>query len=825
MRLWVFMVLLWMGGLPVWAQQVDSLLSIARNYRAQNQYEPALKAYLKALRLLEDRKLPKADLQIELGDFYYKSRNYTQAIYYYLEGLKGLPKSATSEEINNLHEKLAAAYIEFKKYPEAINYLKKSLEYHTRLQNLNIISERLRTLVLAASQMGNYEAAKAYNERAVRTARRIGDSCQVAIALNNLAFSLNQLKEYREALENFRRAHQMLLKCQTDTALLVKVMTNIGINYQNMGDPHALKILKQAQSLAAQAKLEDEQAQIDLIVGSIHLQDGNLGTAEQYCRKAIVAFLKSQNYFQLRQAYLLLSEIQQASGDFQAAFESYKQYLQTADTLKGQEKIAQEQAAIYADLESKEREIQLILAREEATALELEKSVLTNESKQREIEFLKTRNLLSQVELEKRDLQAKQLANTLQLEKDKYQAAIREREIEKLEKEQLVARAEIENERKNRLLQKLENEKLQEEKKAAQKASEAQRLWTLLGIIAFVVTLFFFLVFLVFYFRDRQKNYQIAQTVAMLQQKNIEIEAKNREMTLINSKMSRKNLELELKKDELEKQKAKLEEAFEVLKRTQSQLVQAAKMASLGQLTAGIAHEINNPINFVSGNINPLRKDLSDIRALLMEVKKGQKTSSELAQLYREYDIDYLLEEIDQLAMGIEEGALRTKEIVAGLRNFSRLDEDTFKQADINEGINSTLALLRSAMRNKVEIHRDFGELPPVECLPGKLNQVFMNLLTNAIQAIEERGDIFITTKLVEDRVQISIRDTGHGMPPEVVERIFEPFFTTKDVGQGTGLGLSITYGIIQRHNGTIEVHSEPGKGTEFIIRIPIRHS
>jgi signal transduction histidine kinase len=301
--------------------------------------------------------------------------------------------------------------------------------------------------------------------------------------------------------------------------------------------------------------------------------------------------------------------------------------------------------------------------------------------------------------------------------------------------------------------------------------------------------------------------------------------------------LSETNQELEIKSKHLEKQKsqtekknAQLEEAMAKLKATQNQLVQSEKMASLGQLTAGIAHEINNPINFISSNINPLKRDLEDILALLSRynetVKKcGSKEDLNKIDNYKEeIEYSFLLKEIKQLLNGIDEGAKRTTEIVRGLRNFSRLDEEEKKLANINEGIESTLLMLRNQLKNRIEVIRDFGDIPPILCYPGQLNQVFMNVLSNAGQSIEGKGKIIIQTKSENLNIIISIKDTGKGMTDEVREHIFEPFYTTKDVGRGTGLGLSISYGIVQDHSGQIEVKSKPGQGTEFIITLPLEN-
>jgi signal transduction histidine kinase len=186
-------------------------------------------------------------------------------------------------------------------------------------------------------------------------------------------------------------------------------------------------------------------------------------------------------------------------------------------------------------------------------------------------------------------------------------------------------------------------------------------------------------------------------------------------------------------------------------------------------------------------------------------------------------DSAYLVNETRKLLKGISEGAFRSQQIVRDLRTFSRMEENEFTNIDIHEGIDSTLSLLGHKMEDRITIHKDYGKIPHIECLPGKLNQVFMNILTNSILAIDGKGEIFIRTESTDNTVTISIRDTGKGMTPEVRDHIFEPFFTTRPVGAGTGLGLSISYSIIEEHKGSIEVSSEPGQGTEFTITLPIR--
>jgi len=304
------------------------------------------------------------------------------------------------------------------------------------------------------------------------------------------------------------------------------------------------------------------------------------------------------------------------------------------------------------------------------------------------------------------------------------------------------------------------------------------------------------------------------------QKKNIE-DAKN--------VIDRNLAELDKQKKLTEEKNVELNEAMTILKEAQEQLVQSEKMASLGQLTAGVAHEINNPINFVSANIKPLKEDLAEIMQCI-QLYEQAITENKLETFFEKVEeyknktgISFSIEEVKSLLRGIEEGAARTSEIVKGLRNFSRLDQNVVKKTKLNEGIESTLALLHSAYKDRVEIVKDLGQIPEVDCLPGQLNQVFMNIISNAVQAIPGEGKIFIKTWATDNLVKISIKDTGPGMSDETKKKIFDPFFTTKDVGKGTGLGLSISYGIIQKHNGKIEVESVKGEGAVFIITLPIQ--
>jgi len=299
------------------------------------------------------------------------------------------------------------------------------------------------------------------------------------------------------------------------------------------------------------------------------------------------------------------------------------------------------------------------------------------------------------------------------------------------------------------------------------------------------------------------------------------------------------NVVLELKVNErtveLSESNDELNKTLDDLKQAQGQLVEAEKMASLGQLTAGIAHEINNPINFVTSNINPLNRDIKmmlDALAVIEDIGLSDTSPAEKQKKIKAYkdelDFDYLTSEIRHLIKGINEGANRTAEIVKGLKIFSRLDEDDLKMADINEGLESTLVIINNQLNNKIKVIKQYGELPLIACYPGKLNQVFLNIISNAIYAVNKKfggetsGEIIINTSHDENNVFIKIKDNGTGMNAQTQKRVFEPFFTTKDVGEGTGLGMSIAYNTVKKHNGQIIINSILNEGTEFIVELPI---
>ena len=316
-------------------------------------------------------------------------------------------------------------------------------------------------------------------------------------------------------------------------------------------------------------------------------------------------------------------------------------------------------------------------------------------------------------------------------------------------------------------------------------------------------------------------------------------EARNKEIIAL-----KKNEELILKQRETLEQKVQertnelrtsndeLKEALISIKKAQQKLIESEKMASLGQLTAGVAHEINNPINFVSANITPLKRGLDEVKELIKNYQQLNKDNfdKQLAEIKRfeeDIDYDYLETELSEIIESIQVGAKRTSDIVKSLKHFARADQDRKSYADVNESITTTLKIVNSKI-GEIQLRKNLAELPEINCYPGKLNQILLNLFVNAIDAIdaqpfkEAEGILEISSQLNGKEVIITIKDNGIGIPREAQQKLFDPFYTTKEVGKGTGLGLSLVYSFIELHNGSITFETEIGKGTTFTVILPI---
>ena len=284
--------------------------------------------------------------------------------------------------------------------------------------------------------------------------------------------------------------------------------------------------------------------------------------------------------------------------------------------------------------------------------------------------------------------------------------------------------------------------------------------------------------------------------------------------------------------DALKQEKEKTDQLYKDLQHTQAQLIHSEKMASLGQLTAGVAHEINNPVNFITSSVSALKMDLNDLGPLMDKLLQldsqttDVKQLDDLIQLVKELDLPFLKQELEDLIKSIEIGAHRTQDIISALRLYSRNNTGKFQMTNVHQNIDSALLILNNKLSDRVEVVKSYAEsLPQINCMPGKLSQVFVNLIDNAIHAMEGEGKLYISTTLndLENKLLIKFKDTGKGMDDDTMNNAFHPFYTTKEVGKGTGLGLYISYGIIEQHGGQININNKLEQGLEMMISLPLR--
>jgi two-component system NtrC family sensor kinase len=305
----------------------------------------------------------------------------------------------------------------------------------------------------------------------------------------------------------------------------------------------------------------------------------------------------------------------------------------------------------------------------------------------------------------------------------------------------------------------------------------------------------------------------------------------SKELTEANAELRKELTERQHTEADLKKEKEEQRVLIKKLEDAYSLMLQSEKMASIGQLAAGVAHELNNPIGFVYSNLGMLEKYVQSTFRMIELYEKAEEAIPDpevrklLQAARKELDIEYLKTDLGALMEESKDGITRVKVIVQNLKDFSHVGaSDEWHFSDLHKGLDSTLSIVNNEIKYKAVVIKEYGDIPEVECLASQLNQVFMNLLVNAAHAIVEKGMITIRTGREADEVWVEISDTGQGIPAEYMQKIFEPFFTTKPVGKGTGLGLSLSYGIVQKHHGRMEVHSEVGKGAAFRVWLPIKH-
>ncbi len=643
-------------------------------------------------------------------------------------------------------------------------------------------SERLMHLTDQAKKWStiDIDSALYYAKEAASLAYEIGHNEGLRENLMVLGMSFSHVKEYNSALEVFDRVCLLIQENEgTNIIAEIDVANQMGDVYRNLGQyKKALYRHQEAMTFSGELSAgEKERISATLFyLGKLYKAEGkdSLALETQLKSLAIIENGGSSDKYSL--VLLELGLLQERFGDFEKAFSRFNQALDIA------KKNGSEKEVVY---------ILNMLAASYAKTKSAHNSISTSESA---LKLASSNNDFAAA-----SEACANLANCFKALKN-FEKSLEYEQLEDVYKNQLLV-----SERKRLVTvmqanfdltkKEIENQSLRAQEKVLKRDLKRQMLMIAFFSLAFFLAML--LVFLLYYFnKSRVKINQI------LLEQNTAIQA----------------------------QKVELEKTMEQLKSTQSHLVQSEKMASLGLLTAGIAHEINNPVNFIYSGVAGLKKNL----AAMMEVteqfdaienkEEFDEKKTEIEALKREMDYEEVQEDISGLLLSIEDGAERTCKIVESLRTFSRIDASSLNKFDVHRNIDSTLVLLKTRLEDNIRVEKKYDlDLPEIDSYSGQLNQVVMNILTNAIQAIgSKQGTITIATYLKEETVCISIKDTGVGMDNTAKSRLFEPFYTTKEIGKGTGLGLSISYGIIKRHQGAIVVDSEIGTGTTFIIELPI---
>ncbi|MEO0898489.1 MAG: tetratricopeptide repeat protein [Bacteroidota bacterium] len=772
-------------------------LNLARIYRGQNNFSLALKYYLEADLDLQKDTLNPAYIQThtEMGSYYHELGLDRNAIEYIGKAYTLAQKNPSNFDLNAYRKQLGFLYLQVNQFDSAQFYLQEAFAVSAQGKDtlqMIVLQEQLGNIFL---QKGDYKSALGEYLAISKLSNKANLPDRNASALNNVGYTLFRMEEFNAALDNFNEAYELDKKAQASNLILAKDLSNIGIANQALEKPsEAIDQLLNSSSLYQKEKEWEELVKNYHILAKIYLYQKDYYNAGIYLDKAFDLVGK---YPELASVTADINEtastVAQERNDFKLALNYYQKHLRIKDSLRIAERLMEN---------NRQRDIQNLLRREE------EFRQLIAGQKVRELRY-------AQLELEKE--KDEQRINLMEQDA-KLQASLqREQELENERALQLLQgeRDRLFAERQASEIQNLQQQqKLKDLELSEKKREESERILTIEKL-------------------EREQALNDSE-LARLESRRTFVQAIGILMALLLLAMlaaiyvnRRANKRLKEKNDAIEENRAELSNTLGQLKSAQSQLVQSEKMASLGQLTAGIAHEINNPVNFISGGISALNRNLADIREVLDKYEEitpenADQVLSEIKALKEDIEFEDIMEEVDELSTSISQGAIQTASIVKGLRTFSRLDEGDLKYANLHDNLDSTLIMLKNQIKKKVEIVKNYGKIPAVQCYPGKLNQVFMNLLSNAIQAIEGQGKITLTTSQEGERVNIQIVDTGKGMSQEVQNRIFEPFYTTKEIGKGTGLGLAISLGIIQDHNATIQVDSEEGRGTAFTISLPI---
>ncbi|MDD2563574.1 MAG: tetratricopeptide repeat protein [Salinivirgaceae bacterium] len=710
----------------------------------------------------------KIDFLINKLGYNYEPINLDSAHYYYdlaiqISSEKEKQDSKYTRLKANALRGLGAVELNRGDFKKALQLFEKAIESFTIVDRQEGIANSYIDIGITYYYQGLYNLSlKAYLQ-ALDIFRTLRITNSIASTYGNMAVVLSTQEKYKEALKYYFDALE-IVEGSTNIIAMAYIYNNIGSLYQTTKEyEKALDFFQKALPLLKEMNDKKGIGACYSNIGLMFKNTDNLDQAIQYFKRSLKIFEEIDD---------VVGKIS-VGGNMASVYNSFA----LSKSISRISKISYYQQAVKFSEEA------LLLAKERGILSEINKNSshlmnaykglgLDSKALEYAVLYIETQDSLFQQEINK-----------------SLDEIIAKHELEKIQKEQEIDKQIIERHRQ---------------------VNRKQKVIIVISIIAFVIVLVL-LGLLIRFMKQRLLTYNL------LAQRNEELNKANEEIVTQHGHLTELNKELQTKNEQI--------------KKSQMKLIQSEKMASLGVLTAGIAHEINNPINFVFAGSNSLTRDFQDIkevvRALEMVDQENITAEQKLMKIrgaMKDFEFDQAVEASEQTIKDIKLGAARAAEIVDGLRGFSRGETDDWIMYDLHKAIDGVLILLKNSYKGRIEITKEYDEnLPQIESRGGQINQVIMNLLSNAIDAIEMKGSISITTKKTNSKVCIAISDSGKGIPSDVKSKMFDPFFTTKDVGKGTGLGLSISFGIILEHKGTIDVLSKEGEGSEFIVTLPIK--
>jgi len=689
---------------------------------------------------------------------------------------------------------------------QAIEYYEESLKIQQQIDNKGGISMALGNLGTVYHSLDNYSKAMKLLTQSIAIKKEINDKEGVAKDLNNMGVIYSSLEDLSNALKYHLQSHEIKMELG-NRKMIATSYHNLGGIYRDLGDLNkALEYMHK--SLQIDEELENKRGIAVTLnnIASLYMTQNNVTIAMEYATKSLEMRRKLKDKFGVATSTKLLAKLYSRQGDHSRAIENLEEALVAFEeagnkswvsstlsdiaTMKSEMGEHEEALKYYQRACKVFEEINSIASLSGCLVSMATIHFLQNNYTKAEMLANRGLNLARESGYPDKIAYASKLLTQLYNKKGDWKKAFEMQTIHQTMKDSIKSEENLRALLKNQYKYKYEKEAVadsvayvQSKKVQEAKLDKARiQLWAVIGGLLLLIG-FSSLMYHRFRIAKRQK--------------------------LI-----------------IENQKIEIESTLEQLVATQEHLIHTEKMASLGQVTAGIAHEINNPLNYICQSTSALERDLTDLQRIIAKYKEafieGKCTAEEVLAFEQEVDYEFIQKALTQEINTINEGTKMASTIVKSLWQFLQVDREEMRSEDIHMAIGSILKLLNTRMNGSIKVVKNYDEsIGKINCHIGQLSQVFMNLLVNAIYAMEGEGEINITTNVVENDLMISIKDNGPGMPEGTRSKIFEPFFTTKESGKGTGLGLFISHGIIKNHSGTIEVKSELGKGTEFVIGIP----